>query len=252
MFFLETVIIILAYLIGSFSTAVIVAKKCRLADPRSYGSGNPGATNVLRSGRKDAAAYTLAGDVLKGVLAVLVARIFQSWLGMDFSVVAWSGVAVVVGHMWPLFFGFKGGKGVATALGVLLVLSWPTALWCLAIWAGVAYKFKKSSLAALLACASALLFGFVYAHTPVQGWAVFVIALLVICRHRDNICRLISGTEPGVAVGSADAAHAAETGVPSAAEQPESVAAAVPEAAAEQPETAGAVQDVQNRDSQTS
>lgn len=199
MFFVELVIVVLAYLIGSFSTAVIVSGKLQMPDPRSYGSGNPGASNMLRSGRKDAAALTLLGDALKGMLAVLIALSLSNWLGLPPRVVAWSGIAVVVGHMWPLFFGFKGGKGVATALGVLLVLSPLTAMWCAAAWVVFAVKYKKSSLAAIVACVLAILFGFVYSQYLAQGWSIFVIALLVLYRHRSNVCRLCNGTEPDIA-----------------------------------------------------
>jgi glycerol-3-phosphate acyltransferase PlsY len=125
-----------AYLIGSLSFAVIVSKFYGMADPRSYGSGNPGATNVLRSGKKKAAALTLLGDALKGLVAVLLARALQDTLGLSDATIAAVAVAVLVGHMWPVFFGFKGGKGVATALGVLLALSWPVALICAAGVAG--------------------------------------------------------------------------------------------------------------------
>ena len=143
--------VVAAYLIGSLSFAVIVSRFYGLDDPRSYGSGNPGATNVLRSGRKKAAALTLLGDALKGLVAVLLARWLQSYFGLADEVVAAVAVAVLVGHMWPLFFGFKGGKGVATALGVLLALSWPVALICAAVWLMMAFGLKISSLAALTA-----------------------------------------------------------------------------------------------------
>ena len=140
-----------AYLIGSLSFAVIVSKFYGMADPRSYGSGNPGATNVLRSGKKKAAALTLLGDALKGLVAVLLARALQDTLGLSDATIAAVAVAVLVGHMWPVFFGFKGGKGVATALGVLLALSWPVALICALVWLVMAFGFKVSSLAALAA-----------------------------------------------------------------------------------------------------
>ena len=126
--------VIASYLIGSLSFAVIVSKCYGMADPRTYGSGNPGATNVLRSGKKKAAALTLLGDALKGVFAVAAARLLQDNLGLSDGIIAIAAVAVLAGHMWPVFFGFKGGKGVATALGVLLALSWPTALICAAVW----------------------------------------------------------------------------------------------------------------------
>ena len=133
-----------AYLIGSLSFAVIVSKFYGMADPRSYGSGNPGATNVLRSGKKKAAALTLLGDALKGLVAVLLARALQDTLGLSDATIAAVAVAVLVGHMWPVFFGFKGGKGVATALGVLLALSWPVALICALVWLVMAFGFKVS------------------------------------------------------------------------------------------------------------
>ena len=131
-----------AYLIGSLSFAVIVSKFYGMADPRSYGSGNPGATNVLRSGKKKAAALTLLGDALKGLVAVLLARALQDTLGLSDATIAAVAVAVLVGHMWPVFFGFKGGKGVATALGVLLALSWPVALICALVWLVMALALK--------------------------------------------------------------------------------------------------------------
>ena len=142
-----------AYLLGSLSFAVIVSKAFGMADPRSYGSGNPGATNVLRSGKKLAAVLTLLGDALKGWLAVWLALRFQAELQLDNVTIGLVAVAVLVGHMWPVFFGFKGGKGVATAVGVLLALSWLTALICAAVWLVMAFGFKVSSLAALVATA---------------------------------------------------------------------------------------------------
>ena len=154
-----------AYLIGSLSFAVIVSKFYGMADPRSYGSGNPGATNVLRSGKKKAAALTLLGDALKGLVAVLLARALQDTLGLSDATIAAVAVAVLVGHMWPVFFGFKGGKGVATALGVLLALSWPVALICALVWLVMAFGFKVSSLAAL---AATLVFSQLDADEPVR------------------------------------------------------------------------------------
>lgn len=143
-----------SYLIGSLSFAVIVSKYYGMDDPRTYGSGNPGATNVLRSGKK-AAALTLLGDAAKGLVAVLLARVLQEPLGLSDSAIAAVALAALVGHMWPVFFGFKGGKGVATALGVLLALSPATALVCALIWLVMAFGFKVSSLAALVATTAA-------------------------------------------------------------------------------------------------
>ena len=184
-----------AYLLGSLSFAVIVSKAFGMADPRSYGSGNPGATNVLRSGKKLAAVLTLLGDALKGWLAVWLALRFQAELQLDNVTIGLVAVAVLVGHMWPVFFGFKGGKGVATAVGVLLALSWPTALICAAKWLVMAFGFKVSSLAALVATAISPLVAWFF--MPHLSWllAVVVIALLVLYRHQSNIRNLLSGRE---------------------------------------------------------
>ena len=190
-----------AYLIGSLSFAVIVSKFYGLDDPRSYGSGNPGATNVLRSGRKKAAALTLLGDALKGLVAVLLARWLQSHFGLADEVVAAVAVAVLVGHMWPLFFGFKGGKGVATALGVLLALSWPVALICAAVWLIMAFGLKISSLAALTATVISPLAAMFLVQQPSWQAAIAVIAALVLLRHRSNIQNLLSGKESKIGSG---------------------------------------------------
>lgn len=202
MFLLEILIVIAAYLVGSLSSAVLVAKKFNMPDPRSYGSGNPGASNVLRSGRKDAAAWTLAGDALKGLLAVWVARGFYAGIdSVSAGVVACAAVAVVLGHMYPVFFGFKGGKGVATAFGVLLGMSFWVSFWVLGIWLFIALKFKKSSLAALVAAACSPFVTFILLrdqHVPSWGWAIFLIAALIIYRHKDNIKRLCNGDESSI------------------------------------------------------
>ena len=184
-----------AYLIGSLSFAVIVSKFYGMADPRSYGSGNPGATNVLRSGKKKAAALTLLGDALKGLVAVLLARALQDKLGLSDATIAAVAVAVLVGHMWPVFFGFKGGKGVATALGVLLALSWPVALICALVWLVMAFGFKVSSLAALAATLVSPVAA--YFLMPHGSWvaATLIIALLVLYRHQSNIKNLLGGKE---------------------------------------------------------
>lgn len=193
--------VVAAYLIGSLSFAVIVSKFYGLDDPRSYGSGNPGATNVLRSGRKKAAALTLLGDALKGLVAVLLARWLQSHFGLADEVVAAVAVSVLVGHMWPLFFGFKGGKGVATALGVLLALSWPVALICAAVWLIMAFGLKISSLAALTATVISPLAAMFLVQQPSWQAAIAVIAALVLLRHRSNIQNLLSGKESKIGSG---------------------------------------------------
>lgn len=193
--------VVAAYLIGSLSFAVIVSKFYGLDDPRSYGSGNPGATNVLRSGRKKAAALTLLGDALKGLVAVLLARWLQSHFGLADEVVAAVAVSVLVGHMWPLFFGFKGGKGVATALGVLLALSWPVALICAAVWLMMAFGLKISSLAALTATVISPLAAMFLVQQPSWQAAIAVIAALVLLRHRSNIQNLLSGKESKIGSG---------------------------------------------------
>ena len=193
--------VVAAYLIGSLSFAVIVSKFYGLDDPRSYGSGNPGATNVLRSGRKKAAALTLLGDALKGLVAVLLARWLQSHFGLADEVVAAVAIAVLAGHMWPLFFGFKGGKGVATALGVLLALSWPVALICAAVWLMMAFGLKISSLAALTATVISPLAAMFLVQQPSWQAAIAVIAALVLLRHRSNIQNLLSGKESKIGSG---------------------------------------------------
>lgn len=187
--------VIAAYLIGSLSFAVIVSKYYGMEDPRTYGSGNPGATNVLRSGKKKAAALTLLGDALKGLVAVVLARCLQDALNLSDITIAAVAVAALVGHMWPLFFGFKGGKGVATALGVLLALSPATALVCAAIWLVMAFGFKVSSLAALAATVAAPLVAFWLMPYPSWAWATVVIAVLVLYRHKSNIQNLLQGKE---------------------------------------------------------
>ena len=187
--------VIAAYLIGSLSFAVIVSKYYGMDDPRTYGSGNPGATNVLRSGKKKAAALTLLGDALKGLVAVVLARCLQDALNLSDITIAAVAVAALVGHMWPLFFGFKGGKGVATALGVLLALSPATALVCAAIWLVMAFGFKVSSLAALAATVAAPLVAFWLMPYSSWAWATVVIAVLVLYRHKSNIQNLLQGKE---------------------------------------------------------
>lgn len=195
MTFVGLIATIASYLIGSLSFAVIVSRVMGMDDPRSYGSGNPGATNVLRSGKKLAAILTLLGDGLKGFVAVFVAIKLAPTLEFTVLDIAAISLAVLIGHMWPIFFGFKGGKGVATAVGVLLALSWPTALACLVVWLIVAFALKMSSLAALLAAALSPIFAFFFINNTVLVSTICVIAILIIIRHKSNIQNLLQGKE---------------------------------------------------------
>ncbi|MFN7834348.1 MAG: glycerol-3-phosphate 1-O-acyltransferase PlsY [Burkholderiaceae bacterium] len=188
---LPTGCILLGYLLGSLSFGVVVSRVLGLADPRSYGSHNPGATNVLRSGHKAAAGLTLAGDALKGWLAV--------WLTMRFtgaaSVSAWAGLAAFIGHLYPVFFRFRGGKGVATALGVLLALQLWLGLATAAIWLATAIVFRYSSLAALVAAIGAIPLAYLWIGPEARLLVVALIAALLIYRHRTNIANLRAGRE---------------------------------------------------------
>lgn len=184
-----------AYLLGSVSFAVVVSKMLGLSDPRTYGSKNPGATNVLRSGSKKAAILTLLGDALKGFVAVFAAVMFADELGLGDSGVAMVALAVFVGHLWPVFFKFVGGKGVATALGVLLGLNGWLGLAVLVTWLVIAYAFRYSSLAALVSALFApfyygLLFGM-----DSKLLAVGAMSLLLLYRHAGNIGNLLAGKE---------------------------------------------------------
>lgn len=185
----------ICYLIGSLSFAVIVSRTMGLADPRTYGSNNPGATNVLRSGNKKAAALTLAGDALKGWLALFATQQLAPTLHLDIVAIATCAVATTIGHMWPIYFGFKGGKGVATAGGILLALHFWMGLAVIAIWLVFAKGFKISSLAALLAALSAPILAWFLLPARPLFIAVCCIALLLIVRHRQNIIGLLSGQE---------------------------------------------------------
>ena len=182
---------IAGYLLGSVSSAVVVSRLVNLPDPRSEGSGNPGATNVLRLGNKVGAGLTLSGDILKGVLPVLAAR----WLSDDSLSVALAGAGAFFGHLFPLFFGFKGGKGVATALGVFATISLPVAGGLALTWLVVALVFRYSSMAALMSAASAPLWTWWLLATPVYTGLAILLALMLILRHRANIGRLLAGTE---------------------------------------------------------
>ena len=180
-----------AYLLGSLSTAVIVSKLAGLPDPREQGSKNPGATNVLRLGGKKAAIITLLGDALKGLVPVVIADA----LSASPDILAAVGLAAFLGHLYPVFFGFKGGKGVATALGVLSGFSVWVGLAVLATWLLTAFLFRISSLAALTAATLAPLYVWLLRESPVLSGAALAMALLLISRHRGNIERLLRGEE---------------------------------------------------------
>jgi glycerol-3-phosphate acyltransferase PlsY len=201
-----------AYLLGSLSFAVIVSRTMGLADPRSYGSGNPGATNVLRSGSKAAAVLTLALDAFKGYLPVWLALHFGARLGLGETTAAFVGLAAFVGHLWPVFFRFQGGKGVATAAGVLLALNLWLGLAALAVWAGAAALSRYSSVAALAAAVAApVVQALVWGVDPAL-LAIGAMSLLLIWRHASNIRKLLAGTEDKIgekapASGQAAASH---------------------------------------------
>lgn len=188
---------VFGYLLGSISSAVVVARLMGLPDPRTQGSGNPGATNMLRVGGRKAAVITLLGDMLKGVIPVLVAHLGQA----PIAVVAGVGLAAFLGHLYPVFFGFRGGKGVATALGVLVAAAWQVGVATVATWLAVFALTRISSLSALVA----------FALAPVYAWllhpqgsfvaAVAAISVLLIWRHRSNIRKLLAGTEDKSRVG---------------------------------------------------
>jgi glycerol-3-phosphate acyltransferase PlsY len=196
---LDLLLIPLAYLIGSISFAVVVSKCMRLPDPHSYGSGNPGATNVLRTGNKLAAVLTLIGDALKGYVAVMLARILLGEQSLTASLHSWvlCGVvlAVFLGHLFPIFHGFKGGKGVATACGILFGINGILGLATLSTWIIVAGFMRYSSLAAIAAAVfGPIYFVFLFGFQP-MGLALLAVCALLIWRHRSNIQNLLNGSE---------------------------------------------------------
>ncbi len=188
-------ILVAAYLIGSISFAVVSSKAFRLPDPKTYGSGNPGATNVLRTGNKAAALLTLIGDGAKGWLAVWLAQTFGVTLGAADWVVPLSAIAVFVGHVFPVFHGFEGGKGVATGAGIVLALHWPLGLALAALWMVMAFGFKISSLAALTAAVLMPVGAFYVFGNTLTAWAMLPIAVLLVWRHKSNIRQLLEGQE---------------------------------------------------------
>ncbi|MBN8478845.1 MAG: glycerol-3-phosphate 1-O-acyltransferase PlsY [Burkholderiales bacterium] len=191
-------LVVAAYLLGSVSFAVVVSKAYGLPDPHEYGSGNPGATNVLRTGNRKAALLTLLGDGLKGYVAVIAAIRLAPIVGAADWVVPVVAVAVFVGHCWPVFHGFRGGKGVATGAGIVFALHWPLGLALTVVWLVMAFGFKISSVAALTAAALMPLGMFWVAGNAPVAWAMVPIALILVWRHRANIRQLLAGRERSI------------------------------------------------------
>lgn len=187
--------IILAYLIGSLSFAVIVSWAMGLPDPHTYGSGNPGATNVLRTGKKLAALLTLLGDAAKGWFAVWMAQRYAADFGLSPGTIAGVAIAVFLGHLFPVFFRFLGGKGVATALGILLAISTWLGLATFATWLIIAFFFRYSSLAAIVASVFAPFYCFFLFGISAALPAVILMSALLVWRHKENIRKLANGTE---------------------------------------------------------
>ena len=203
--------IVAAYLVGSLSFAVIVSRMMGLADPRSYGSKNPGATNVLRSGNRAAAVLTLAFDALKGYVPVLAALLLAPRFGFGELTVALVGLAAFLGHLWPVFFRFQGGKGVATAAGVLLALNPWLGLATLLTWVIVALFFRYSSLASLVSAAFAPFYQLLIWGPSAYVLTIAVMSLLLVYRHSANIKKLLAGTESKLGQKAAPAGAAAAT-----------------------------------------
>jgi len=199
-------LIIAAYLLGSVSSAIIVCRVMSLPDPRESGSGNPGATNVLRLGGKKAAAMTLFGDMLKGFIPATIGVVLdlpEAWIAL-------TALAAVAGHIFPIFFGFTGGKGVATGLGAILGAHWVTGLLALGIWMATSLVFRYSSLSALVTFATVPLLFLVNGKQP-SAVVFLLVTLLLFWRHQDNIHRLVTGKEPRLKAGKTSTAASRET-----------------------------------------
>lgn len=188
---LELALIVFSYLLGSISSAIVVCRVGGFPDPRAQGSGNPGATNVLRLAGKPAAVITLAGDLLKGLLPLVIGRA----LGVSDPSLALMGLATFSGHLYPLFFGFHGGKGVATFIGVLYGLAWPVGIGFMLVWLALAGLFRYSSLAALGAAACAPVMVFLLDGTWIHAAVAVLMVALIFWRHRGNLRKLLAGTE---------------------------------------------------------
>lgn len=190
---LTIVCIIIAYLLGSISSAIIICKLTDQPDPRTKGSASAGATNVLRIAGKKLAVFTLLGDLLKGFIAVMIARV----LGLDGWHLGLVAIAVFLGHLYPIFFKFKGGKGIATGIGIMLALSLQLGGMVILTWIAVIIIFRYSSLASLIAFVLAPLYAWLLTE-PIYAIAIAVITILIIWTHRTNLQRLFSGTEPKI------------------------------------------------------
>lgn len=188
-------LLLAAYLLGSVPFAVLISRGFGMADPRTYGSGNPGATNVLRSGNKLAAVLTLVGDAFKGWLAIFLAERIAGEIALGPIAAPAAGLAAFIGHLFPVFLGFKGGKGVATAAGVLMGAKALLGLAVLGVWLGVAFALRYSSLAALCAALAAPALAYFFGLHPDWIAAIAVMSALLIWRHKENIKRLVAGQE---------------------------------------------------------
>lgn len=196
-----------AYLVGSLSFAVIVSRLMGLSDPRSYGSGNPGATNVLRSGNKAAAILTLVFDALKGYLPVLAVKLWGQPYGLEEGTMALVGLGAFLGHLWPLFFRFQGGKGVATAAGVIFGLNPMLGVVTLATWLIIAWFSRYSSLAAIVSAAFAPIYQLLIWEAGPTALALIIMGLLLVWRHQANIRKLLAGTESRLGQKAGPTAH---------------------------------------------
>ena len=190
---MNVIYLLFSYLIGAISFGIVISHIFSLPDPRTIGSKNPGATNVLRTGKKLAALLTLLGDASKGALTVGLAQYFE----LPPLIVGLIAIATLMGHVFPIYYGFKGGRGVATAAGILFMFSWVMGLIVLAIWLGVFFIWRYSSLAAIIAASLSPVIGFFYKIDFYELIATSIIALILILRHIENIKRLIDGTESG-------------------------------------------------------
>jgi glycerol-3-phosphate acyltransferase PlsY len=188
----QLLIVLFAYLVGSLSSGIIISQIFKLPDPRTMGSKNPGATNVMRTGNKKAAIFTLLGDLLKGTLVLMLAKN----LGFENFIIACVALAVLIGHIYPVFYKFQGGKGVATAVGILIALNLKLALIVVCIWLAVFFISRYSSLSAIVASISAPLIGFfIMKDQSIYCVAYALITIIILLKHHTNIKKLISGTE---------------------------------------------------------